>query len=178
MTSAVKVALNPNTTNNVNKSWSKSIRQPLQSFSNSPKKITNMQEKNLLSHKNPYFWCDIATTNFLVLHMCEIRFHDVINRTVHMLTLWCHPMQKSQNMTKWICFGPLISNLICWIQLCDKKNWTFIDSWDQDLCENRPWCIDTKSRLCWQQSFKTLWETKCWNTKNKGFTNSKTLFHS
>ena len=29
--------------------------------------------------------CNIAITNFRVLHMCEIRFHDVIGQsTVHM----------------------------------------------------------------------------------------------
>ena len=39
----------------------------------------------LLSHNNPCFRCDIAITNFLVSHTCEIRFHDVIGRsTVYM----------------------------------------------------------------------------------------------
>ena len=32
----------------------------------------------LLSDNNLCFICNIAITNFLVLHMCEIRFHDVI----------------------------------------------------------------------------------------------------
>ena len=36
-----------------------------------------------LSHNNPCFQCDIAITNFLVSHTCEIRFHDVIGRTIH-----------------------------------------------------------------------------------------------
>ena len=31
----------------------------------------------LLSHNNPCFQCNIAITNFLVSHTCEIRFHDV-----------------------------------------------------------------------------------------------------
>ena len=39
--------------------------------------------KTSLSHNNPCFQCDIAITNFLVLHTCEIRFHDVIGRSVH-----------------------------------------------------------------------------------------------
>ena len=37
----------------------------------------------LLSHNNPCFPCNIAITNFLVLHRCEVRFHDIIDRTVH-----------------------------------------------------------------------------------------------
>ena len=37
-----------------------------------------------LSHKNPCFQCNRAITNFLVSHMCEIRFHDNIGQsTVH-----------------------------------------------------------------------------------------------
>ena len=40
---------------------------------------------NQLPHNNPCFQCDIAITNFLVLHTCKIRFHDVIGQsTVHM----------------------------------------------------------------------------------------------
>ena len=34
-------------------------------------------------------------------------------------------------MAKWVGFGPLFFNLICWIQLCDKKNLTFVDCWDK-----------------------------------------------
>ena len=34
-----------------------------------------------LSHNNPCFQCNIAITNFLALHTCEIRFHDVIGRS-------------------------------------------------------------------------------------------------
>ena len=29
------------------------------------------------------FPCNITITNFLVPHTCQIRFHDVIDRTVH-----------------------------------------------------------------------------------------------
>ena len=39
-----------------------------------------------LSHSNLCFPCNIAITNFLVSHTCEIRFHDVIDRTVHVFT--------------------------------------------------------------------------------------------
>ena len=38
--------------------------------------MTNMT----LSHNSR---CNIAITNFLVAHACEIRFHDVIDCTVH-----------------------------------------------------------------------------------------------
>ena len=44
---------------------------------------------NFLSHNNPCFLCNIATTNFLVSHTSEIRFHDVIDvidRTVRVRT--------------------------------------------------------------------------------------------
>ena len=41
--------------------------------------------KQLLSHNNPCFQCNIAITNFLVSYKCEIRFHNVIGQsTVHM----------------------------------------------------------------------------------------------
>ena len=39
-----------------------------------------------LSHNNPCFPCNIAMTSFLVSHTCEIRFDDVIDRTVRMFT--------------------------------------------------------------------------------------------
>ena len=41
---------------------------------------------SVLSHNSPYFPCNIAITNFLVSYTCEIRFHDVTDRTVHMFT--------------------------------------------------------------------------------------------
>ena len=40
-----------------------------------------------LSHNNPCLLCNITITNFLVLHTCEVRFHDVIDHTVPMVTL-------------------------------------------------------------------------------------------
>ena len=39
-----------------------------------------------LSHNNPCFPCNIAITNFLILYTCEIRFYDVIVRTVRTFT--------------------------------------------------------------------------------------------
>ena len=92
----------------------------------------------ILSHYNPCFPCNIAITNFLILYTCEIRTYDVIDRTVHTFTLWRHPTQKFQNMAKWVYFGPLFFNLIRWIQLCDKKNLTFVDFWDKILL-NSSW---------------------------------------
>ena len=40
----------------------------------------------LLSHNNSCFPCYIAIMNYLILYTCEIRFYDVIDRTVHMFT--------------------------------------------------------------------------------------------
>ena len=38
-----------------------------------------------LSHNNPCFQCNIAITNFLIPHTCEITFHDVLDQSnVHM----------------------------------------------------------------------------------------------
>ena len=91
-----------------------------------------------LSHNDPCFPCNIAITIFFVSYTWEIRFHDVIDRTVQMFTSWRHPTQKFQNMAKWVCFGPLFSNLIRLIQLCDKKNPTFVDCWDKIL-SNSSW---------------------------------------
>ena len=48
----------------------------------------------LLSHNNPYFKCNIAFTNVLVSHTCEISFNDVIVKSLYI----CIPTQKLQNM--------------------------------------------------------------------------------
>ena len=75
-----------------------------------------------LSHDNPCFQCKIAITNFVVAHTCEIRFNDVIGLGT----------QKFQNMAdlhgRMSMFRDLIFfNIIPWIQLCDKKNLTFVN---------------------------------------------------
>ena len=49
------------------------------------------KKKKKLSHKTSCFRCHIATSNFLVPYTCEIRFHDVIGRSI------CIPTQKFQN---------------------------------------------------------------------------------
>ena len=41
-------------------------------------------------------------------------------------------------MAKWVYFGPLFFNLIRLIQLCDKKNLTFVDCWDKIIL-NSSW---------------------------------------
>ena len=46
----------------------------------------NCHWNNYLSHNNPCFPCNIAITNFLILYTCEVRFYDVIDRTVHTFT--------------------------------------------------------------------------------------------
>ena len=95
-----------------------------------------------LSHNNLYFQCNIAITNFLVTHTCEIRFHDVIGQsTLHVYSYFlCKNSQTWLTyMVKWACFqGPLFFNLIRWIQLCDKKNLTFVDCCDKILL-NSSW---------------------------------------
>ena len=40
----------------------------------------------LLPQNNLCFPCNITITNFLIVYTCEIRFCDVIYRTVHMFT--------------------------------------------------------------------------------------------
>ena len=95
-------------------------------------------ENNLLLHNNPCFPCNIAITNFLILYTYEIRFYDTIDCTVHTFTSWRHLTQKFQSTAKRVCFGPLIFNLIRFIQLCDKKNLTFVNSWDKILL-NSSW---------------------------------------
>ena len=87
----------------------------------------------LLSHNNPCFQCNIAITNFLVLHTCEIRFHDVINRTVHMFTSSYAKIPKHGQMIN----GTLFLNLIRWILFCDKKKLTFVDCCDKKNYETR-----------------------------------------
>ena len=44
----------------------------------------------LLSHNDPCFQCNIAITNFLVSHTCEIRFHDVIFRSTVPRTMYSY----------------------------------------------------------------------------------------
>ena len=41
---------------------------------------------NFLSHNNPCFQCNTAITNFLVLHTCKVRVHDVTGQsTIHII---------------------------------------------------------------------------------------------
>ena len=121
-----------------------------------------------LSHDNPCFQCRIAITNFLVSHTCDIRFHDVIGQsTVHMYSkTWLIYMAKL------VCIGPLSFNLIRWIQICDKKNLTFVDCCDKIFIKlalknviklakgslnpfpNKPWFLRVYSIIY----LKTLWE--------------------
>ena len=69
------------------------------------------------SHKNPCFQCNVAITNFLVSHTCEIRFNDFIGQSTV-------PMYSYSKIPKhgWP-WRTLFFNLIRWIQLCDKKIW-------------------------------------------------------
>ena len=76
-------------------------------------------------------------------------------------------------MAKWVCFGPLLFNLIRWIDLCDKKNRTFVDCCNKILL-NLSWKVLLslpKARLslsqtspCFYVSAKESFE----NTDRKG----------
>ena len=86
----------------------------------------------ILSHENPCFQCNIAITNFLVSNTCEIRFHDVIGQsTVSMYSYAKKSKTWLTYMAKRVYFGPLFFKSIRLIQLCDKKNPTFVDCWDK-----------------------------------------------
>ena len=73
-----------------------------------------------LSHNNPCFRCNTAITYFLVLHMCEIRFRDVIDRTMHLFTSW---RKNSETWPNEYVFGPLFFNSIRWFSYVIKKIW-------------------------------------------------------
>ena len=96
------------------------------------KSVKNMD--NVSSHNSPCFRCNIAITNFLVSHTCEIKFNDVIGQSTLYL---CIPAPKFQNMAdlhgKMSMFWNLFLNLIRWIQLYDKKSQTFVDCCDNIL---------------------------------------------
>ena len=71
------VVIHHNSANSVLKAWSERLTDLL-------RRETNKTCKNLvLSHNNPCFPCNITFTNCLILYTCEIRFYDVIDRTVH-----------------------------------------------------------------------------------------------
>ena len=67
------------------------------------------------SHNNPCVQCNLGITNFLVSYTCEIRFHDVILR------------ENSKTWPNEHVLDPSFSNSLRLIQLCDKKNLTFVD---------------------------------------------------
>ena len=62
-------------------------------------------------------------------------------------------------MAEWVCFGTLFFTLIGWIQLCDKKNMTFIDCYDKILL-NESWKNVIKlakgSHYIFQDSFNKI----------------------
>ena len=70
-----------------------------------------------LSHNNPCFSCNVAITNVLVSHTCEISFHDVID-----CSNCTHVYIMTSSYDLWSKDG-----YICWIHLCNKKNPTFVD---------------------------------------------------
>ena len=86
-----------------------------------------------LSRNNPCFQCNIAVTNFLISNTCEIRFYDVKGQST--VPMYSSEKKNSKTwltyMAKLVCFGSLFFNIIRLIQLCDKKNLTFVDCWDK-----------------------------------------------
>ena len=88
-----------------------------------------------LSHNNPCFQCNIAITNFLVWDKISWR-----HRSKHCTYVF---LRKNSEIwlayiAKWVSFGPLFFNIICLIQLCDKRNLTFVDCWDRIIL-NSSW---------------------------------------
>ena len=81
----------------------------------------------VLSHNNPYFQCNIAITNFLVSHTCEIRFHDVIGESTNDVKA---KILKHGCMTM---FSNHKFYLIRWFQSCGKNNLTFVVCCDKML---------------------------------------------
>ena len=125
MTLAVKLALNFNTTNQpTNPSALPQIRY----FHHMCLKIT-IAILNL-SHNNPCFQCNTAITNFLVSHTCEIRFHDVIGQSTGHMYFYAKILKHG--CPTWPNEYVLDAYFsIQWIQLCDKKNLTFVDCCDR-----------------------------------------------
>ena len=54
-----------------------------------------------LSHNNPCFPCNIAIRNFLVSHMCEIRFHNVTDHCLHHDIILCKNSKTWPNEYVW-----------------------------------------------------------------------------
>ena len=82
-------------------------------------KVTHPEDRisyRVVSHNHHCFQCNIAITNFLVSHTCDIRFHDVISQSTNDV--------KAKFLKHGFFF---FFNLIRWIQLCDEKNLTFVD---------------------------------------------------
>ena len=104
-------------------------------------KLLNFAENNFilaklvdffLSHNKPCFQCNTPITNFLFSNTCEIRFHDVIGQST--VPMYSYSKILKHGLPTWPneCFGPfLFIYLIRLIQLCDKKNLTFVDCWDK-----------------------------------------------
>ena len=90
------------------------------------------EQYQYLSHNKPRFRCNIPITNFLVSNTCKIRLHDIIGQsTVPMYSSTKYSKTWLTYMAKLVCFGPLFFNIICLIQLREKKNLTFVDCWDK-----------------------------------------------
>ena len=67
-------------------------------------------------------------TYFLISHTYEIILNDVIGRST--VPMYSYAKISKHSLSLWsneYVLEPYIFNLIRWIQLCDKKNLTFVD---------------------------------------------------
>ena len=72
----------------------------------------------------------------------------------------CIPTQNSKTwltyIAKWVCFGPLFFNLSRLIQLCDKKNLTFVDCWDKMILNSSWKNVIKRAFNIFQDSFNKI----------------------
>ena len=99
------------------------------------------------------FRCNIAITNFIVSHTCEIRLHDVIDRTVQVFTWWRHPVQKFQSMAKWVYFGPFFFIYFAGFNYVMKRIWHSLTV--DKILLNPPWKMSLSSQKARLIFFKT-----------------------
>ena len=98
----------------------------------------------------------IAITNFLVLHHCEIRFHDVIDRTVHnYVYIMTSSYAKIPRHGKMSVLEPYFLIWFRWTQLCDKKNLTFVNCCDEILSNSSRKMLLSSSKARSITFFKT-----------------------
>ena len=105
------------------------------------------EEKTLLSHNNPCFQCYIPIKNVLVLHVLYVY--------LLMSSYTKIPKHDWPTWSNEYVLDPYFFNSVHWIQLCDKKNLTFFDCWDEILL-NLSWkMLFSLPLACLIRFFKT-----------------------